>query len=310
MDSTSLANFMKVHYPDIPVWREKVRIRLGINDNLLRGVRPECKKQYEEAVNLYRTTNMTLPEIATVCNISKSGFHQHLRFYHKDILKQKQEQRKNAKEQKSKSRGKVLGNGRKYEPSPKTVEKYAEALDLYKNTDLTLKEIAKKNGVSNGGFRSYLHVWHKNLVLERYGIQENVNKKIDLRKTKCRKKEVAAKYEKAIESLKLNPRPIAKVASEFGFHPETFRDYIHKHEPLLAKQQGMIRIKNGRLVSLRSEEKYAEAIQLYETTTEDLKSIARRLGLTYNSLGGYVRRNYPEVIERHQELLKNKNKAF
>lgn len=44
-------------------------------------------------------------------------------------------------------------------------------------------------------------------------------------------------------------------------------------------------------------------MKLYETTPESLKSISRRLGLTYNSLGGYIRRNYPEVIIRHRDLL-------
>ena len=30
-------------------------------------------------------------------------------------------------------------------------------------------------------------------------------------------------------------------------------------------------------------------------------SIARRLGLNYNSLGGFVRRNFPELIEKNKE---------
>ena len=121
-------------------------------------------------------------------------------------------------------------------------------------------------------------------------------------------KTVAAKYEKAIDSLKSHPRPVAQVAKEFGVHPETFRDYLHKHEPDLAKRQGMLRTKNGKLVSCRSGEKYAEAIRLYKTTTENLKSIAKRLNLTYNSIGGYIRRNYPEIIKMHQDLLKTTHK--
>ena len=33
---TALTNFMRIHYPDTLEWREKVRRRLGINDNLPR----------------------------------------------------------------------------------------------------------------------------------------------------------------------------------------------------------------------------------------------------------------------------------
>ena len=60
----------------------------------------------------------------------------------------------------------------------------------------------------------------------------------------------------------------------------------------------MMRAPNGRLVSRRSMERYGEAIRLYETTAESLKSIAGRLGLNYVSLGGFVRRNFPELVER------------
>lgn len=116
-------------------------------------------------------------------------------------------------------------------------------------------------------------------------------------------KTVAGKYEAAIESLRSQPRPIAQVAAEFGFHPETLRDYLHKYEPELIGKQSMVRTKDGKLVSQQSKMKYAEALRLYETTTEDLKSIAKRLGLTYNSLGGYLRRNCPEIMLRHRTLL-------
>ena len=303
LDGTALANFMRIHYPDILLWREKVRQRLGINDNLHRGVRPESERQYAEAVELYRTTIMSIPEIAEACHVSESGFNQHLRFYHKKLLKEKEIERKKVAENQKKSRGELLGNGRKYEPAPETEQKYAEALELYKNTALPLKEIVKRTGVPQEGFRFYLHKWHKELVLERSGITEK-EESLDLRKARRRMKTVAAKYEQAIESLGKRPRPVAQVAKEFGFNPETFRDYLRKHEPDLAGQQGMSRTEEGKRLSRRSEEKYAEAIHLYETTTEDLKSIAKRLGLTYNSLGGYIRRNHPEAIERHKHIPK------
>lgn len=303
-EGTALANFMRIHYPETLVWREKVRQRLGINDNIRHGARPECMKQYAEAVELYRNTGMTMAEVAEACKVSLSGFGQHLRFYHKEILEQKKQMRKTAKAERNQIFGEMTGNGRTYRPSPATKQRYAQALELYRNTTLTMKEIVRRTGVPAEGFRFYLHKWHKDLVIERLGISSNVSGHTDLRKARKRMKTVAAKYEEAIESLKNNPRPVAKVAAEYGFNPEVFRDYLHKHEPELARQQGMMKTANGKIVSRRSEEKYAEAVRLYGTTTETLKSIAARLGLTYNSVGGYIRRNYPEVMALHQNLLK------
>ena len=54
-------------------------------------------------------------------------------------------------------------------------------------------------------------------------------------------------------------------------------------------------MKNYRQASSDLEaEKYDEAVHLYATTTEPLKSIALKLGLQYNSVGGFVRRNRPD----------------
>ena len=49
-------------------------------------------------------------------------------------------------------------------------------------------------------------------------------------------------------------------------------------------------------------------MRLYETTTESLKSIARRLGLPYNSVGGFVRRSRPDAIAAHNCLLKQEER--
>ena len=122
-----------------------------------------------------------------------------------------------------------------------------------------------------------------------------------LSQTKQYKKPTAAKYAPAIERLRAENRPTAEIAAEFGLHPECFRQYLKEHEPELYARQGMMRMENGRSISRRSMEKYAEAIRLYETTSEDLKSIARRLGIQYNSLGGFIRRNCPSLIRMHKQ---------
>lgn len=296
LDGTSLANFMRVHYEDTLVWREKLRNWLGIDDNIRRGARPACIQRYAEAVRLYRDTDDTLAEIAAQCEVSEGGLIQHLRFYHKELLKQKRIQRRDANGRKLP--GNLTGNGRLYRPSCRTEQRYAVALALYRDTALTMKEIVSRAGVPAEGFRAYLHKWHKELVWERAGMTGPVDEHVNLRCERRRMKTVSAKYEEAIASLKRKPRPVAQVAAEFHLHPDTFRSYLHKHEPELAQCLGMTRTAGGKKVLRRSEEKYAEAVRLYATTGETLKSISGRLGLNWNSLGGYMRRNCPEVLRR------------
>lgn len=239
VNGTALANFMRVHYPEVLKRREEYRIKLGINDNIQRGVRPVCREQYAAAVELYRTTDMSVKAVAAQCSVSEGGFLQHLRFYHRELLREKREIRRQAQLAGKKKRGELLGNGRKYEPLPATVEKYAEALNMYRDTTLTMKEIVRRTGVPAEGFRFYLHKWHRALVLERSGIVADADVELNITRSRQRMKTVAAKYAEAIESLRQHPRPVAQVAREYGYHPEVFRGYLRKHEPELAVRLGL-----------------------------------------------------------------------
>lgn len=304
VNGTALANYMRLHYEEIPIWRENVRRMLGIGDNVHRGVRPECEEQYVLAVEMYKSTDKTIPEIAEICQVSIGGLSQHMRFYHKEVIRKRKAERKAAK--KNRIIGKICGNGQIHCPQQKTVEKYREALELYKNSNLIIKEIVRKTGVPLEGFRNYLRVWHRDLMLERRG-GEKVDCKevyIDLAKTKCYLKSTAAKYGAAIDSMKNNLRPVTQVAAEYGLNADTFRSYLWEHEPDLVSQCGMVKNENGKYTSRQAMEKYAEAVRLYETTTTNLKSIAERLGVVYNSLSRYIRRNCPDAKQKHEELVR------
>lgn len=296
LNPTGLANQLRAHYPDILERREAERRRRGLADNQQRGVRPWCREQYAGAVELLRTKELTLPEVAERCGVSLAGLRQHVLFYHKDLVEQRSDLRERGKS--SKRKGHVTGTGCRYEPKPESRERYREAVRLYRDTALTVKEIAGRLGLSVNSLASYLQTWHREELFARRGAEYREG--ASLSGTKQYKKPTAAKYAAAIARLREEPnRPTTEVASEFGLHPECFRQYLKEHEPDLYARQGMMRAPNGRLVSRRSMERYGEAIRLYETTAESLKSIAGRLGLNYVSLGGFVRRNFPELIERH-----------
>lgn len=297
LNPTGLSNQLRAHCPGLLERRELERRRLGFADNQQRGVRPWCREQYAAAVKLLRTTELTLPEVAERCGVSFTGLRQHVCFYHKDLQETRSELRERAKTQKRK--GHVTGSGRRHEPTPGSRERYRDAVRLYRNTAMTIKEIAEKQGLNPFSFTSYLQTWHREDVFARRGAEYREG--AILSQTKQYKKPTAAKYAPAIERLRAENRPTSEIAAEFGLHPEVFRQYLKEHEPELHARQGMMRASNGRSVSRRSMEKYAEALRLYETTGEELKSIARRLGLNYNSLGGFIRRNFPELIFRRRQ---------
>lgn len=306
LDGTALGNQLRQHYPDILERREQERRRQGLADNLHRGMHPWCREQYAGAVELLRTTEMTVPEVAEMCNVSMSGLSHHLLFYHQDLLDERFGMREQSKG--CKRKGRMTGNGQCHEPQPEIRERYREAERLYRETPLAIPEIADRLGMNRHTLSGYLYSWCRETAFARRGAEYREG--ASLSDTKHYLPSTAAKYAPAIERLRHSDLSTSKVASEFGLHPECFRQYLKEHFPELYVRQGMTRAANGRIVLRRSMEKYAEAIRLYETTNENLKSIARRLELPYNSLGGFLRRNFPELIARRDGREKNSSQII
>lgn len=303
LDGTNLGRQLRTHYPGIIEWREKVRGRLGISDNLPRGTRRYCDEQYARAVELLRSDRyITTQEAADSCGVSYAGLEQHLLFYHKDLVKRRIAIRGKALRQRRK--GEITGRGTVHAPSPETVERYAEAVRLYRTTPLSAKKIAGQTGVPVKGFYGYLQTWHKDLVCKRKGIPYEEGKPVEWSKVRKYNPATKAKYAEAIRRLKESGLPTATVAAEYGLHPECFRSYLKEHEPELHARQGMVRTDSGGVMSRGSMERYGEAIRQYETTPESLKSIARRLGLNDCSLGQFIRRHFPEAVTKHRELVR------
>ncbi len=306
LNATGLANQLRRHYPEVIPRREAERKRLGIANNIHHGVRSWCKEEYAAAVELLRTTDLTLGEAAQECGVTLSGLREHIACYHKDLVVAREKKRINAQNS-EKVRGKRTGAWTIHEPNEKIVRKYAEAVEIYRTSSVALEDIAKKFGLNKTSLREHICMWFPELIVERRGFDKGTR----LSDTKRYKKSTVEKYARAIEVLQSDStRPTAAVAKEFGLNSEVFRMYLREHEPELVRCRGMKTASNGKRVGVRSSAKYTEAIQIYATTAEPLKSIAERLGLVYVSLGNYVRRNFPEAIKQHKALLDSSADRF
>lgn len=308
LSGTNLGRQLRTHYPEVLEFRERARQRLGLDDGLPRCTRLWCKEQYAEAVEMLQADRyITVQDAAERCNVSYSGLEQHLIFYHKELVENRIKIRKQALKQQCK--GKITGRGTLHAPTYETITKYAEALHLYRTTPMSARKTAKQTGVSIKGFYEYLQTWHKDLVCGRKGIPYEEGKPVDWSSVRRYNPATAAKYAEAIARLKEGGLTMAKVAAEFGLHPECFRQYLKEHEPELYARQGMVKAESGRSMANHSMEKYKEALHLYVTTSESVKSLARRFGFNDCSFGKFVRRQFPELHEQHQKLVQQTKKT-
>lgn len=308
LSGTNLGRQLRTHYPEVLEFRERARQRLGLDDGLPRGTRPWCKEQYAEAIELLRADRyITVQEVAERCDVSYSGLEQHLIFYHKGLVDNRIKVRKQAVRRQRK--GEITGRGTLHAPTAEITKRYAEALHLYRTTPMSARKIAKQTGVSVRGFYDYLQTWHKDLICKRKGVPYEEGKPVDWSSVRKYNPATAAKYADAIARLKEGGMTMTKVAEDFGLHPDCFRMYLKEHEPELHASLGMVRTDKGSVMSQHSMGKYAEALQLYSTTTESIKSLARRFGFNDCSFGQFIRRHFPELHEQHKELVRQMKKT-
>ncbi len=308
LNGTNLSRQLRTHYPEVLEFRERARQRLGLNDGLPRGTRPWCKEQYAEAIEiLHDDRYITVQETAERCNVSYAGLKQHLIFYHKELVDNRIKIRQQATRHQRK--GEITGRGTPHAAKPETVAMYAEALHLYRTTPLSARKIARQTGVSIKGFYNYLQTWHKDLICGRKGIPYEEGKAVDWSSVRKYNPATAAKYAEAIARLKKGGLTTTEVATRFGLHPECFRQYLKKHEPELHASLGMKKTDNGGVMASHSMEKYKEALHLYATTTESVKSLARRFGFNDSAFGQFIRRQFPELHKQHKELVRQTKKA-
>ncbi|MBQ9720744.1 MAG: hypothetical protein IJV64_08630, partial [Oscillospiraceae bacterium] len=143
---TALSNQLRAHFPEVIPRREELRRKLGFADGITRGVKTASAAQYAPAVELLRTSDLTLREAAAQAGVSYTGLRSHVLFYHRELADARLRQREDAAGRKV-ARGQRGGNGAHREPKPETVAKYAEALRLVQETELTYVEIAARCGV-------------------------------------------------------------------------------------------------------------------------------------------------------------------
>ena len=54
--------------------------------NRSRGIRPETEEKYRQAIELYRSTQLSCAEICRISKVTVSGFQRYLSLYHRHLL--------------------------------------------------------------------------------------------------------------------------------------------------------------------------------------------------------------------------------
>lgn len=101
------------------------------------------------------------------------------------------------------------------------------------------------------------------------------------------------KYREAVSLYVMSCLSLKKICEKTNVGFVGFCNYLSKyHRDLILIRHNLSGQENARLRGKKG-----------QTTTETLESITKHLGLTYKSVGGFIRRNHPEAIQQYKALV-------
>ena len=299
-----LRNQLQRHFPEVILQREKLRAVLGYSVPGNKGLKSATVKKYALAIALLRDSTLTVREVAERCGVSYQGLQQHLIFYHKDIADSRMLYRTDALLRSIKERKECAAGGMR-SPRPETVAYFAQALELYRTTDLTLPEISKRCLVNEHAFESYLRNWYP----------EEIERRRRAREQKLKEKRAAEKnrpdrsgttvarklYTPGIALLQQG-KTLSEVARELGVDLTNLSSWLKRNHPEVFEQcnAGMMTLPTGRKVCRRTWKRF-EPVAEYMSTHPSKSSayVAEKFAVPQSSVQKHISTHYPEIWARH-----------
>ena len=299
---SAFSSYLSKHHRELVLKRHNLAHLSNVRLRGKRGQSTASRNKYNEAISACDSSEYleyNISQIARIFNVDCSSLANQLRRHYPDIVPRRENERRRM----------GITINLQYGARRCSKEGYAQAVEMLQTSDKTIAEVAASSGVSYSGLREHILAYHTSLITNR---EEKRTKASGQRKRGCRTGnwqlhepcgDSVERYKEALQLYSTTSMDIKEIARITSVDSGSFRYHLRTWYPELTAVRGMIKSGTGRCVSNRSVEKYAEALHLYGSTSESLKSIANRLGLTYNSIGGFIRRNYPELIIKHNSLL-------
>lgn len=179
------------------------------------GPKPETVAKYAKALDLFRTTGMTITEIAKATGVTKSGFAGYLHMWHRGdkLLRRGQEWDGDSEPD--------LINTKR---SLKSVAvKYAAAIESLKENPRPVAEVAAEFGHHPEVFRDYLK-HHEPELYALHGMTRRADGKLVKRSS-------AEKYCKAIQEYATTTEPLKSISRRHGIVYNSIMGYDNPQQP-------------------------------------------------------------------------------
>lgn len=192
--------------------------------------------------------------------------------------------------------------------SPAAEQKYAEAVELYANSDLSIRSVAEKCGVSAFGLSAHIAKHHRDLLFSRYGIDRNDTDlcSIKVRPPHGQSKKTHLKYKDAIEAcgdIAYIEYNVSQVARLFNVNGTSLAAQLRVHYPDIIPARERLRLKLGIADNTHRgprkwcAEAYAEALVMYRDSELTIKKVAELFDVSPSGLSRFLRFYHKDIIK-------------
>ncbi|MBQ6911592.1 MAG: hypothetical protein IJQ35_05425 [Bacteroidales bacterium] len=270
------------------------------------GQPPETEQKYREAVQACMSIlnlSLTVADIARMYHLDPQCLRGQLKRHYPDVIPRRNELR-------AKLGYVVFEQSRLHRSS---MEKYVPAVKMLKETDLTVKEVAERCGVTYLGLRQHLIYYHKEVAELRLGKRmQALSGPVPVGEKDCNNRPVGpsatmqARFAPAIKMARETDLPLTEIALRCGVEPRGLQGYVQKwHRDLMEERQ---RKREEALLqrkkAVRPKVSRAEIVRVQYTPAVDmirggmsLSEAASAVGTSPDNLRSWLKSHYPEVLD-------------
>lgn len=273
------------------------------------GQHPETEEMYSDAIRACVSIDnlqLTITDIARMYGVNPQCLFNQLKRHFPEIVPKREEMRIQL--------GYVKAGGNRGLRRA-TVNKYAPAVIMLRDTSLTVKEVAERCGVSYQGLQQHLLFYHKDIADSRMLARvDSMLKPLKTGETTGSgghhrpRPETVSLYAPALELYRSTKLSVPEIAERCGVSAHNFESYLRKwykdemekrrlwrEEKLKEKRE----LENARQKLTKAQKagiKYSPAIE-YLKAGHTMAEAATALGVNVYNLSHWVKYNYPDVLE-------------
>lgn len=216
------------------------------------GQSPETEQKYREAVQACMSIlnlSLNVADIARMYGLDPQCLRGQLKRHYPDIIPRRNELR-------AKLGYAVSDQGRLHQSA---MEKYLPAVNMLRETDLTVKEVAERCGVSMHGLQQHLLYYHKDVAEMRLGKRVQVLAgPVSAGGKDCNNRQVGPsvtmreRYAPAIRMAEETDLPLTEIARRCNVEPRGLQVFVQKWHRDLMEERQRRRVRKGSQVTEQS----------------------------------------------------------